>query len=40
MIHRDVGYLVVGLTLIYAISGIAVNHIDDGFGNRNALLII
>lgn len=28
-LHRDVGYVVVGLTLIYAISGIAVNHIED-----------
>lgn len=28
-IHRDLGYLCVGLTLIYAISGIAVNHIQD-----------
>lgn len=28
-IHRDVGYLVVGLTFIYAISGLAINHIDD-----------
>jgi uncharacterized protein len=28
-IHRDVGYLAVGLTLIYAVSGIAVNHIAD-----------
>lgn len=27
--HRDVGYVAVGLTLIYAISGVAVNHIDD-----------
>jgi len=27
--HRDVGYFVAGLTVIYAISGIAVNHIDD-----------
>jgi hypothetical protein len=26
-IHRDAGYLVVGLTFIYALSGIAVNHI-------------
>jgi len=26
-IHRDVGYLAVALTLIYAISGLAVNHI-------------
>ncbi len=28
-IHRDIGYLCVGLTLIYAISGIALNHIRD-----------
>ena len=28
-IHRDVGYLGVGLTFIYAVSGIAVNHIGD-----------
>ncbi|MCU0303808.1 MAG: PepSY-associated TM helix domain-containing protein [Thermoanaerobaculales bacterium] len=27
--HRDVGYFVAGLTVIYAISGIAVNHIED-----------
>jgi hypothetical protein len=28
-IHRDVGYLAVGLTIIYAVSGIAINHIQD-----------
>lgn len=28
-IHRDVGYLAVGLTLIYAVSGLAINHIKD-----------
>lgn len=28
-IHRDLGYLCFGLTIIYAISGIAVNHIQD-----------
>lgn len=28
IIHRDLGYLCFGLTIIYAISGIAVNHID------------
>jgi hypothetical protein len=28
-IHRDIGYLAVGLTLIYAMSGLAINHIDD-----------
>lgn len=27
--HRDAGFLVVGLTVIYAISGIAVNHLAD-----------
>lgn len=26
--HRDIGYLCVGLTIIYAVSGIAVNHVD------------
>jgi uncharacterized protein len=26
-LHRDIGYLVAGLTVIYAISGIAVNHV-------------
>lgn len=28
-LHRDVGYLVCVLTVLYAISGIAVNHIHD-----------
>lgn len=28
-LHRDFGYLVIGLTYIYAISGLAVNHIGD-----------
>ena len=28
-LHRDIGYLAVGLTLVYAISGIAVNHRAD-----------
>jgi uncharacterized protein len=28
-VHRDVGYLAVGLTVIYALSGLAVNHIAD-----------
>ena len=27
--HRDIGYVAVGLTFIYALSGIAVNHITD-----------
>lgn len=31
-IHRDLGYLAVGLTIIYAISGLAINHIGtDGW---------
>jgi len=29
IIHRDFGYLAVGLTIIYGISGVAVNHADD-----------
>jgi hypothetical protein len=29
IIHRDLGYLCVGLTLVYAISGVAVNHVAD-----------
>ena len=28
-LHRDMGYFAVGLTFIYAVSGIAVNHIAD-----------
>ncbi|RLD47714.1 MAG: hypothetical protein DRI88_05465 [Bacteroidetes bacterium] len=28
-VHRDFGYLFFGITLIYALSGIAINHIDD-----------
>jgi uncharacterized protein len=31
-LHRDLGFLAVGLTVIYAVSGIAVNHIDDWTG--------
>ncbi len=27
--HRDIGYLIAGLTIIYAISGIALNHMHD-----------
>jgi hypothetical protein len=29
VLHRDVGYFFVGMTIIYAISGIALNHIGD-----------
>lgn len=28
LIHRDLGYLCFGLTIVYVISGVAVNHID------------
>lgn len=28
-LHRDLGYLGVGLTLVYALSGLAVNHVAD-----------
>jgi hypothetical protein len=28
-LHRDAGYLAVGLTFVYAISGLAVNHLPD-----------
>jgi hypothetical protein len=28
-LHRDFGYLAVGLTIVYAVSGLAVNHIAD-----------
>lgn len=28
-LHRDIGYLCIGLTLVFAISGIALNHIGD-----------
>jgi uncharacterized protein len=29
ILHRDIGYLAAGLTIIYAISGVAVNHVDE-----------
>jgi hypothetical protein len=28
-LHRDIGYLAVGLTIVYATSGLAVNHLKD-----------
>jgi uncharacterized protein len=28
-LHRDAGYLAVGLTCVYALSGLAVNHVQD-----------
>jgi hypothetical protein len=38
-LHRDFGYTAVGLTLVYALSGLAVNHIGDwdpSFANYTA----
>ncbi len=35
LLHRDIGYLCVGMTLIYAISGVAVNHVRDWNPNYN-----
>ncbi|HET7505138.1 MAG TPA: hypothetical protein VFK02_29165 [Kofleriaceae bacterium] len=35
-IHRDIGYLAVGFTVIYSLSGIAMNHIDDWDPNFHA----
>jgi len=35
-IHRDVGYLAVGLTVVYALSGLAVNHIGQWDPNFTA----
>ncbi len=29
ILHRDIGYLVFGLTIVYGVSGIAVNHMHD-----------
>ena len=31
VLHRDIGYLCIGMTLIYAVSGIVVNHISHTF---------
>jgi len=28
-LHRDIGYFAVGLTVVYAVSGLAVNHLKD-----------
>jgi hypothetical protein len=29
VLHRDIGYLAVGLSIVYGVSGLAVNHIRD-----------
>jgi len=35
ILHRDLGYLCVALTIIYAVSGVAVNHMRDWNPNYN-----
>lgn len=35
ILHRDIGYLAVGLTIVFAVSGIAVNHVDSWNPNFN-----
>ena len=37
VIHRDFGYLFFGLTLVYSISGITLNHLDDW--NSNYIIV-
>ena len=37
VVHRDFGFLFFGLTLVYSISGIALNHLDDW--NSNYIII-
>ena len=39
ILHRDIGYLCVGLTVIYAISGIAVNHVRDWNPNYSVEIV-
>ncbi|MBU2646916.1 PepSY-associated TM helix domain-containing protein [bacterium] len=39
-IHRDVGYLVIGLTFIYALSGIAINHLGSWDPNFKSVVNI
>jgi uncharacterized protein len=29
VLHRDIGYLAAGLTVVYAVSGVALNHVRD-----------
>jgi hypothetical protein len=37
VVHRDFGYLFFGLTLVYAVSGIALNHLDEW--NSNFIIV-
>jgi len=36
-VHRDFGYFFLGMTIIYSLSGIAINHLDDW--NPNYIII-
>lgn len=36
-LHRDIGYLAIGLTFVYALSGIAINHVADWDPNFAAI---
>lgn len=36
-LHRDIGYFCIGMTLIFAISGIALNHVEDWNPNYEVL---
>ncbi|WP_217633406.1 PepSY-associated TM helix domain-containing protein [Lutibacter oricola] len=38
ILHRDIGYFFIGTTLIYAISGIALNHMSDWNPNYSVSL--
>lgn len=38
ILHRDIGYFFIGTTLIYAISGIALNHMSDWNPNYSVTL--
>lgn len=38
--HRDAGYLAVGLTVVYAVSGLAVNHISDWDPNFQSYRVV
>lgn len=37
VVHRDFGYLFFGLTIVYSISGIALNHLDEW--NSNYIIV-
>src|SRR5262245_39022133 len=36
-LHRDIGYFIVGLTFIYALSGLAINHVGQFDPNFKAV---